>query len=112
MELKFMGYKERKDDGKVYTRNSYQINEYNVNVDVIHYEDGSSYRNISVNAKDWGKDYIPQIYYEEPFERKSDAHFEVQTTAYGSLRPEEIDKVIAGYQQAKETAEILTKEFC
>ena len=48
------------------------------------------------------------LYYEKRFGAKI-GHFEIQTTSYGSLPSEEIDKVIAGYKEAQEVAALAEK---
>lgn len=54
-------------------------------------------------------EYLPDIYAIESNLKTSD--FEVQTTAYGTLKAEDISKVIAGFQEAQELALTLRKMF-
>ena len=63
------------------------------------------------------KKYVPEIYYEEKMGIVNGSivrneSFEIQTTAYGPKSAEEIEKIIAGYQEAVEVVRILNKEFC
>lgn len=51
-------------------------------------------------------DYLPQLYY-----RKEEKVVLVQTTAYGAKKPDEIRKIIQGYEEAVQVAETITKEF-
>lgn len=54
--------------------------------------------------------YIPEIYCIDNFEGEV-IRFDIQTTSYGALAPDEIRKVIEGYNEAVKVAEFLTKEF-
>lgn len=55
--------------------------------------------------------YLPEIYWEgEPLSKED--RFVINTTSYGALGVEEIEKVIDGYQEAVEVVKILTKNFC
>ena len=59
---------------------------------------------------DYDVEYLPDIYarYDCNYDT---VDFEIQTTAYGTIKPEEIGKVIAGYQEAQELALTLRKMF-
>jgi hypothetical protein len=84
----------------------YEIGKYGV--EVTTYENGDKY--IRVFVTDRNDRYIPEIYC--TINRKSKAiEFSIQTSSYGSLSADEIKQVIAGYNEALEVVEILTKEF-
>lgn len=57
--------------------------------------------------------YLPEISEsDDNFSNKETGlSFEIQTTSYGCLKPEEIKKVILGYQVAMETIEIVREAF-
>lgn len=72
-----------------------------------------TYEGISVVADYDAKreKYLPEIYYNNGRFDDRGCRFEIQTTAYGSMDAEGIQKVIAGYQTAVAVAEALTVEF-
>lgn len=110
MELIKVSYKAMEAEGKKCEGTGYALGEnYYVEKRVTTYADGQEYVRIYVN--EYGE-YTPKIYYEDDFYGKKMPRFEIQTCAYGALNPEEIKKVISGYQMAIEAVEILTKEFC
>lgn len=55
-------------------------------------------------------EYVPEIYCRGDFEGKV-LGFEIQTSSYGSVSVEEVQKMIAGLEEAVEVAKILEKEF-
>lgn len=61
------------------------------------------------------ENYLPEIYDSiNTLKYKNselDFAFEIQTTSYGSLAPEEISKVIAGYHTALDTIKIVEEAF-
>ena len=82
----------------------YKIGRYTINV--VDYLDGTAY----ITTEHEKADYLPHIYVRDD----NDLHvlgFEIQTTSYGALNAEEIQKVIAGYNEALEVVAVLTKEF-
>lgn len=86
------------------TNEIYTIGKYTVCVDV--FAGGGRYITVSRECEK----YLPHI------TCNMDSYmnlkgFHVETTSYGGLLPEEIAKVINGLQEAKEVAEILTREF-
>lgn len=82
----------------------YEIGRYTVRVAT--YESG--FRNITVrNERD---DYLPEIYCRDDIEGRV-LGFDVQTTSYGAISPDEIRKVIAGLEEATKVAEFLNMEF-
>ena len=80
---------------------------YEIEKCIYKYDDGSSRTDYQVRH-DWTEKYLPDIYYEKRFGAKI-GHFEIQTTSYGSLPSEEIDKVIVGYKEAQEVAALAEK---
>lgn len=56
-------------------------------------------------------EYIPQIYKDEDIVNCEIYGFVIQTTSYGFLDKEEIDKMINGYQYALHVVELLEKKF-
>ena len=86
---------------ELYTIGKYQI-------EVTNYSNGNRY--ITIRVDRFTNRFIPEIYCKDNFEGKI-LGFEIQTTSYGALNAEAIQKVIAGYNEALEVVEILTKEF-
>ena len=106
---------ERVFDGEdnVETATRYTLGKYIVERELIEYASGIKIETISVDIsyKEQHDNYMPEIYYERRF-GENKGHFEIQTTSYGSLIPEDIKKVIDGYKEALEVVRVLTKEFC
>lgn len=98
-------------EGKTYRGDYFKLGQYEVEKYTVTYENGSFYKRISV-TKDWNNRFLPDIYYSEDIFGRRDPKFTIETTAYGALKPEEIKKVIEGYQEALEAVEILTANFC
>lgn len=109
MELVELDVRTAQDDERVITETVYKIGEYTVNHDVYDYVSGVTLEDITVNAGD--DDYLPRIYYSRMYGDKV-GHFEIQTTSYGSLPADKIEKVVAGYIDALEVVKALTKRFC
>lgn len=115
MTLCTISHKEKIVDGKKYERDEFTLGQhYSVVRNITRYPDGDKLTRISVELsyEDRHNNYFPEIYYEDDFFGEEKPRFEIQTTAYGAMNPEEIKKVIAGYQEALEAVEILTKNFC
>ena len=89
-------------EAAVFTAGKYEIEKC-----IYEYDDGSSWTDYQVRH-DRAEEYLPDIYYEKRFGAKI-GHFEIQTTSYGSLPSEEIDKVIAGYKEAQKVAALAEK---
>lgn len=106
----------KEENGIKYEGVTYTLGEhYTVERYIKTYKDGSVYQNFYVKVADYNegrKNYIPEIYYEDNYFGERNPRFEIQTTSYGALNPEEIQKVIKGYQEAVEAVEILTNRFC
>lgn len=101
MELKLTATKERKD-GRLEV---YEISEYEVRVAT--YKDGY----YSINVKNNGGRFTPDIYCNTSFDDDSIIGFDVQTTSYGSLSIEEIIEVADKLKAAAEVAKILVQKF-
>lgn len=111
MELKFIERKEAQDERGNYKRDEYRIGNYVVFREMSFYNTGSIFDRIQV-IQNREVDYIPEIYFNyDIFGEKDTREFKIQTTSYGSLSPEEIQKVIAGYNEALEVVNILTEKF-
>lgn len=111
MELKFIEHKEAQDERGNYERDEYRIGNYVVFRELSLYKTGSTFERIQV-IQNREVDYIPEIYFNyDIFGEKDAREFKIQTTSYGSLSSEEIQKVIAGYNEALEVANILTDKF-
>lgn len=116
MLLKAEDYRKTEQNGVQYEGTTYTLGDYyEIEKYVRTYEDGTGVETIYVNHKDWKvarENYIPEIYYKNDFFGERKPRFEIQTTSYGAMDTEEIQKVIKGYQEAIEAVEILTKAFC
>lgn len=115
MTLTSIAYRTKEQDGKRYEGTTFILGEhYTVERYITRYENGNVYKRYSVNVRrdDRHENYIPEIYYWDDIFGEEKPRFEIQTTSYGALSPEEIKKVIAGYNEAVEAVEILTKNFC
>ena len=113
MELKVTARRAMEENGTKHEGTAYELGRYKVDKYIATYETGYVYKRIIVSVP-WEEreNYIPEIYYEDDYYGTHTPRFEIQTAAYGALSPEEIAKVIAGYQEALEAVKILTKEFC
>lgn len=85
----------------------YTIGNYKVNVTTFE-EYGSRYINIATRTE--GGYFTPEVYCKDDYEGHI-LGFEIQTTSYGALNADEIQKVIAGYNEALDVVAILTAEF-
>ena len=115
MTLCTISHKEKVVDGKKYERDEFTLGtHYTVVRNITRFPDGDVLRRIQVDLsyEDRHNNYFPEIYYEDDFFGEYKPEFKIQTTAYGAMNPDEIKKVIAGYQEAIEAVEILTKNFC
>ena len=115
MTLCTVNHKEKVEDGKKYERDEFTLGKhYTVVRNITRYEDGDKMVRICVNLsyEDRHNNYFPEIYYEDDIFGESKPEFKIQTTAYGAMNPDEIQKVIAGYQEAIEAVRILNMNFC
>lgn len=62
-----------------------------------------------------GRQYLPDIYdhidCRSSMDNESEWAFRIQTVSYGSLHPDEIEKIISGYQTALETIQLVKEAF-
>ena len=113
MELKSIQVNEKAADGKLYRAEEFTLGErYEVEVYDTTYESGTAIRKIYVEAVDRNDRYLPVIYYQTAIFGESEPRFKIQTTAYGAMDIEDIQKAIAGYQEAIEAVKVLTEAFC
>ena len=113
MTLTKTDYRKLEKAGKIYIGEEYTLGtRYLVERYETTYTDGTKLDNIYVKAADPADRYLPQIFYHDDFFGQKKPRFEIQTTAYGALAQEEIQKVIDGYHEALAAAEALTAAFC
>ena len=115
MTLCTINHMEKVVDGKKYERDEFTLGKhYRVVRNITRYQDGDVLKRFRVETsyEDRYENYFPEIYYEDDIFGEYKPQFKIQTTSYGAMNPEEIKKVIAGYQEAMEAVEILTKNFC
>lgn len=89
---------------------AYRIGAYEVEVQTNTYQDGAEWRNIQVR-KDSSARFLPDVYFDNGSENDKPDRFIIQTSGYGSMDPDGIREVIAGYEQAMAVVECLTVEF-
>ena len=113
MILNQVDYRTKEENGKKYTASEYILGDdlYEVVKYSTKYSDGTFYSRISV-SRNREHEYLPDIYFEDGVFGNNKKEFKIQTTAYGALAPDEILKVIDGYNTALEAVKILTKNFC
>ena len=115
MTLCTIDHKEKVENGKKYERDEFTLGKhYTVVRNITRFENGERYIRFYVNLsfEDRHNNYFPEIYYEDGVFGEAKPEFKIQTAGYGAMNPEEIQKIIAGYQEAIEAVEILTKNFC
>ena len=71
----------------------------------------NDYIDVVITAKDKIDNYIHDIYTEENSDTFEITGFEIQTTSYGALKTEEIEKIVKGYNIAIKTVKELEKIF-
>lgn len=109
MELKMVERKMVEHKDGIDTATRFELGRYEVILDVTQWNDGKVTSDMEITS-DWREKYLPTIYYEKKFTEPK-GHFEIQTTSYGSMVPEDIDKVIAGLQEAQEAVKVLNKDI-
>ena len=100
-----------RQDG-VLVREEFECGRYSIVKNTINYVDREdAYTSITVRNNSEDR-YLPTVYYNDwsCFDEGS-VKFTIQTTSYGDLDPEEIVKVINGYNEAIEAVEALTEYF-
>lgn len=105
--LKLHLVKELRRENCEYKR--YTIGDYSVDVSSMN---GKIYSiSVSPDYRKRDESYLPEIYYSNGEFGREEKGVKIQTTSYGSLKVEEIQKVIEGYNKALEIAEVLSAEF-
>lgn len=111
MELKFIEHKEAQEDNIKYERDVYQIGNYSIAREMTIYQSGNTFERFHI-IKDRNIEYLPDIYFNQNiFDNNDVKDFKIQTTSYGSLSPEDIQKVIDGYNEAVKVVNVLTDIF-
>lgn len=111
MDLKFIDHKETQEEDIKYERDVYQIGNYSVAREITIYQSGNTFERFHI-VGDRNIEYLPDIYFNQNiFDNNDVKEFKIQTTAYGSLSPEHIHKIIQGYAEAVEVVNILTDNF-
>lgn len=82
----------------------YKIGRYAV--EVVDYLDNTFFIKIHREIVE----YLPNIYCRDDSEMRV-LGFDIQTTSYGALSADEIQKMIEGYNEAIEVVSVLTKRF-
>lgn len=111
MELKLVVEKYVEDKFSIASANKRKVEVYEIgsySVKVVTYPDGSHYITV---RKEVGSDYLPDIYCRVNDDNGDVLGFEIQTTSYGALLPEEIKKMIESLNEAVEIVETLEKHF-
>ena len=103
--------KEMDKDGIHYYGAKYEIGIYNVEHFVTTYENGYEHETIYVRSAIDDR-YVPEIYFYDDWFGDKIKRFEIETTAYGSLKVDEIETMVGYYKEAIETVKVLTKKFC
>lgn len=114
MTLQMINTRTKKEDEIVTTANVFKLGEhYEVRYTTYVYPNGKKFECISVDVidEDIRNSFIPTITTNGWTTGDDKFEFKIQTTSYGSLEPQEIQKVIAGYQEAVEAVECLNKWF-
>ena len=85
----------------------YEIGAY----EVSHSKYNSGYERICVDKKVWNEEYLPDIYYNDDCFGSGKKELKIQTTSYGALNIEEIDKMMEKLKEAQMVVKELTKFF-
>lgn len=85
-----------------------RVGRYIIERDVIEFDNGSTRERLDIYAND---DFLPSINFNRRRNGENVHEFTIDTVAYGSLTPDELKKVIDGYNHALEVVEVLNNEF-
>lgn len=107
MEMVLVDHKTIDFEEGTKNRAVFQLGHYRVILTTVEYKNGDVTEDFTVRG-DLRMQYLPEIYYDGLWDEKK---FEIQTTSYGALSPDEIKKVIAGYQEAMLVVKTLQKNF-
>lgn len=110
MKLEKILEKSKRFDDHLTTLENYTLGAYDISKFVNTYDAGYTLTSFTIRANGLDR-YMPEISYDDGIWGNGEKKFEIQTTAYGAMKADEIEKVIAGYQEAVEVVRILTKEF-
>ncbi len=113
MNIKKINEQNFEAEGRYYTHEHYECGRYNIlKITSKEKEHGWVYKTFSVKVSDEDR-LLPRIYYNDwsCIDEIAKPKFTIQTTSYGDLEPDEIKEMIAGYNEALEAVEALTKEF-
>lgn len=111
MTIELLEHRAKVTDAGMMTSDDFRVGRYFVRRTGRPMEDGTIWTNITVN-KDNEARFLPDVYYEDDwFSDDPKPCFKIQTTAYGALEAEDIEKVIAGYNEALEAVKMLTARF-
>lgn len=103
---------DNKAEGRKYILEKYQYGRYEISKSICkNYNDG--YETVYYSVSNGGIRFLPAICYTDntPFNADEKPYFSIQTTAYGDLVKEDIEKIIAGYNEAIEAVKALTEYF-
>lgn len=92
----------------------YELGRYNVTYDSSDYtDDGFIVEDISIRAKDFEDEYLPEIYWENHYRNGMFVHegFTIQTTSYGALNALEMSKMMDAYNHAMVAVKVLADFF-
>lgn len=109
MKFERIEFNEREENGVKYFGAEYAIGDNYTLERFWNSRDGLDYVRmyVRINGGFDNENYMPKIYYNDDWFGEKKPHFTIQTTSYGDMKPEEIRKVIAGYQEAIEVVSIL-----
>lgn len=89
-----------------------EIDNYQVQTATYFYQNGDKWRNVNIYVKPYAPKYTPSIYMYNPIAPEDEkAHFQVQTTSYGSLPIAELDTFLKAMKRGREVALALTDYF-
>lgn len=110
MKLNLIDHLTKIDDSKIAIYDTFEIGCYKVDRGYKRYhENGAEVTGYDIYSD---KEYAPNIYYTESWTKDDlTPEFRIQTSSYGAMKPSEIQKIIAGYQEAVEVVEVLTNTF-
>lgn len=111
MKLELLSHSMQMNKKGVATMDDFKVGRYFVRRTISPMSDGEVWTRIQVQG-DRDAEYLPPIQYDDDvWSDNPNPRFEIQTTAYGAKGVEDIEKVIAGYQEALEVVNLLTEKF-
>lgn len=85
-----------------------RVGQYRIERDLIEFDNGSTRERLDIYPEG---EYLPNIIFNRRRNGQNVHEFKIETVTYGSLSPDELKKVIAGYEHALEVVEVLNNEF-